>query len=297
MLDISALRTFQPLIATPCHGNSLFLNYVLSAIRLQEAFFFSVEKRLDFFFRHGDSLVTRARNDCVAYFLTHPQFTHLFWIDSDIGYSPEAAFRLLLADHDVAAGVYPLKREDWPAEGVPQGTTRQRFEELYARYPVNTGRLGEDVALAVDADGFMKVREAPTGFMCIKRRVFDRLIAAYPDLRYVPDWPEGSVPGGGVHYRFFDVTVDPESRRYLSEDYGFCRLWEKIGGEMYVDANSNLSHAGERLYTGDFGATLRSAPDRRSARKAPSSSSSFCSARSAWVACQMSRTNGSSKKN
>ena len=56
---------------------------------------------------------------------------------------------------------------------MPQGTTRARFEELYARYTVNTGRLGEDVALVIDADGFMKVREAPTGFMCIKRQVFD----------------------------------------------------------------------------------------------------------------------------
>ncbi|MGA8691326.1 MAG: hypothetical protein WB662_15815, partial [Methyloceanibacter sp.] len=28
---------------------------------------------------------------------------------------------------------------------------------------------------------------------------------------------------------------------------------------VYVDANSNLSHQGERLYTGDFGATLRNA--------------------------------------
>ena len=43
-----------------------------------------------------------------------------------------------------------------------------------------------------------------------------------------------------MHYRFFDVMVDPESRRYFSEDYGFCRLWEKIGGEIFVDANSNL---------------------------------------------------------
>jgi hypothetical protein len=68
-----------------------------------------------------------------------------------------------------------------------------------------------------------------------------------------------NVQEGGVHYRFFDVMVDPKTRRYLSEDYGFCRLWEKIGGEMYVDANSNLTHSGERLYTGDFGATLRSA--------------------------------------
>jgi hypothetical protein len=93
---------------------------------------------------------------CVAFFLTNPQFSHLFWIDSDIGYSPEPAFRLLLCDHDVAAGVYPLKREEWPADGVPQGATRQRFEELYARYTVNTGRLGEDVGLIIDDDGFMK---------------------------------------------------------------------------------------------------------------------------------------------
>jgi len=67
----------------------------------------------------------------------------------------------------------------------------------------------------------------------------------------------GTVPPGQVHFRFFDVMVDPQSRRYLSEDYGFCRLWEALGGEIYVDANSNLSHAGERLYRGDFGATLR----------------------------------------
>ena len=258
MLDTSALRNFRPLIATPCFSGTVFLNYLLGAIRLQHACH-EIGMALDFFFRQGDSLVTRSRNDCVAYFLANPQFTHLFWIDADIGFSPEAVLRLLRYDRDVVGGVYPLKREDWPSDGVPAGTTRQRFEELYARYTVNTGRLGEDVTLVIDADGFMNVREAPTGFMCIKRKVFDRLIAAYPELKYVPDWPEGSVPTGDVHYRFFDVMVDPETKRYLSEDYGFCRLWEKIGGEIYVDANSNLSHSGGRVYTGDFGATLRNA--------------------------------------
>ena len=258
MLDHSVLRTFRTLVATPCFGGSICLNYVLSIINFQRECA-AAGTGIDFYFNPGDSLVTRARNDCVAYFLSNLSFTHLFWIDADIGFSPEAAFRLLLCDRDVAAGVYPLKREDWPAEGVPQGTTRQKFEELYQRYPVNTGRLGEDVDLIVDGDGFMKVREAPTGFMLIKRQVFDRLIANYPELKYVPDWLEGTYPTGGVHYRFFDVMVDPDSGRYLSEDYGFCRLWERIGGEIHIDANSDLTHEGRRVYCGDFAATLRNA--------------------------------------
>lgn len=108
----------------------------------------------------------------------------------------------------------------------------------------------------------MKVREAPTGFMCIKRRVFDRLIATYPELRYVPDWPEGSVPGGGMHYRFFDVTVDPETHRYLLEDCGFCRLWEKNGGEMYVEFKSLA-----RGRTAIHGRLRRNAPQRATRRR------------------------------
>jgi hypothetical protein len=259
VLEVSALRGFRPLIATPCYGGMLCLNYGLSLLQLQRSAL-EAGMQLDFHLRRGDSLITRARNDCVAFFLASPQFTHLFFIDSDIGFAPEAAFRLLLADRDVAAGVYPLKREDWPPGGVPQGTTRAEFEARYARYTVNTGRQGAtSVELVIDADGFMEVREAPTGFMCLKRQVFDRMIAAYPELRYVPDWPKGTYPEGGVHFRFFDVMVDPDSGRYLSEDYGFCRLWEQIGGEVFVDATSNLTHQGERLYTGDFATTLRTA--------------------------------------
>ena len=182
MLDLRALKGFLPLVATPCYGGMVCLNYVLGVLELKRACV-EVGMPLEFHLRRGDSLVTRCRNDCVAYFLANPRFTHLFFIDADIGFTPEAASRLLRGDRDIAAGVYPLKRDDWPAAGVPEGTTRARFEALYARYTVNTGRQGEEgVDLVIDRDGFMKVREAPTGFMCIKRGVFDRLIAAYPEF-------------------------------------------------------------------------------------------------------------------
>ena len=262
MLDRSALKSFYPMVATPCYGGELFYTYVISLIGLIGAAR-EAEMPIDFFFRAGDSLVTRARNDCVAQFLSIPHYTHLFWIDGDIGYSPEAAMRLLLSGRDVAAGVYPLKRTEWPEAGVPGGTTKQSFEEQYARYPVNAGEAsGPEVGLEVDADGFMKVNDAPTGFMLIKRAVFDRLIEKYPDYKYVPDWPEGNVPEGGFHYRFFDTMIDPVSRRLLSEDYAFCRLLQNLGEDIYVDANSNLSHMGQQLYTGDFGSSLKKAPTR-----------------------------------
>jgi hypothetical protein len=261
MLDTSELKRFYPLVATPCYGGTLFYTYVISIVRLMAAAA-RVEMPVELHFRAGDSLVTRARNDCVATFLSDHRFTHLFWIDGDIGFSPEAAFRLFQADRDVVAGVYPLKRDEWPAEGLPAGMTKRGYEELYARYPVNAGGKegASEVRLDVDADGFMKVHDAPTGFMLIKRSVFDLLIEKYPDYRYVPDWPPGTFPEGGVHYRFFDTMVDPKTRRLLSEDYAFCRLLQNLGVDIFVDANSNLTHLGTKLYTGEFGSSLKAAP-------------------------------------
>lgn len=258
MLDPSELREFFPVVVSPSHDGKFFQNYVLSMLNLT----IEAERagmRLQVLFHQGESLVTRARNNCVAQFLANPHWTHLFWIDADIGFSAQAAFRLLLSGYDIAAGVYPLKRENWPAEGVAEGTTQQQFEATFTRYTVNAkaSEATSRVELDVQPDGFMKMDEAPTGFMVIKRAVFERLMASYPDLSYVPDSiGEANL---GLHYRFFDVMVDPVTRRYLSEDYGFCRLWSGLGESIYIDANSNLSHQGAKLYRGDFANSLLTA--------------------------------------
>ena len=258
MLPDEALKSMKVMFATPCYISAVSMHYVTSIFELtHHCNRFGLECILHM---HSESLITRSRNKMVLKFLSDETLTHLFWIDSDITFTPQSVCRLLLIDRDVTAGVYPMKDFNWPAEGLPAGTTKPQFEDRYTQYPFNPiGHGNERVSSYADADGFVEVAEAPTGFMCIKRGVFDRLIAAYPEQQYVPDWPKGTYPEGGVHYRFFDVMVDPESRRYLSEDYGFCRLWEKIGGEVFVDATSNLSHQGERIFTGDFATTLQTA--------------------------------------
>ncbi|QFZ83825.1 hypothetical protein GFK26_14215 [Variovorax paradoxus] len=256
MLDPSELRHFYPVIVTPSHDGKFFQNYVASLLN----FTIHAERagmKMQVLMHQGESLVTRARNNCVAQFLANTEWTHLFWIDADIGFSAEAAFRLLLSGYDIAAGVYPLKRENWPEDGVVAGTTQQQFEAGFTRYTVNAKAEegATQIELEVQPDGFMKMTEAPTGFMVIRRQVFERLMAAYPDLQYVPD--SIGEADRGLHYRFFDVMVDPVTRRYLSEDYGFCRLWSGLGESIYIDASSNLTHQGAKLYRGDFAHSLQ----------------------------------------
>ena len=149
----------------------------------------------------------------------------------------DISYRLLLADKDVVAGIYPLKCENWPDEGVPAGTTQADFERMYTAYTVNTGDKNEngEIVLRVDEEGFMKVDDAPTGFMVIKRSVFEKMMAAYPELNYISD-SDYKREDKGLHYRFFDCMVDPESKRYLSEDY--------IGNHIHLDTGLGQGHGG-----------------------------------------------------
>jgi hypothetical protein len=108
----------------------------------------------------------------------------------------------------------------------------------------------------IDSDGFMKVVEAPTGFMRIRRAVLETTIARMPELLYRPDALHGYC------HRFFDVMVDRETGRYLFDVYAFCRRWRALGGKVFVDARSKLAHHGSYTYRGDFGSAWAQDPAR-----------------------------------
>jgi hypothetical protein len=255
MLPDSALRSMKVMFATPCYISAVSMNYVTSIFELTRH---SAKFGLDCILHmHSESLITRGRNRMVLDFLRDESLTHLFWIDSDIAFPPQAAARLLLADRDVAAGVYPMKSMNWPEGGLPAGMTQQQFETRYTAYPFNPINHGASpVSEFVDADGFVEVAEAPTGFMVIKRHVFLQMMERYPELNYVPDgFPNH--PLAHLHWRFFDCMIDPDSGRYLSEDYAFCRRWRDMGGKVWVDLECKLMHLGQHMYRGDLLESLR----------------------------------------
>lgn len=250
MLDISALRQIAPFVATPSYGGTLGSLYVRSLLDLANLAWthgFAMQTR----FLDGDSLIPRARNRLAAEFLADSRWTHLLWIDADVGFSPEAALRLLLAGRDVVAGVYPYKNDGWPAQGLaqplPAGATQADFDAVHARYPLNL----HPTPTQADADGFVEVLDAPTGFMLIARHVFERMATDMPQLRYRPD--AGAHANAHLpHWRFFDTLVEPDTGRYLSEDFAFCRRWQQLGGRVFVDLHSRLSHQGHKTWQGDL---------------------------------------------
>jgi hypothetical protein len=248
MLTPEDIKNQHLVIATPCYGGQVFQNYFMSVLR----FVFAANQvglPISFIVRGGDSLIPRQRNSIVAEFMASKEYTHLLWIDADIGFEPEQVFRLLMADRKVAGGVYPLKKIVLP-DIMPAGMDRATFEATYANYPFNPVN-----GASIDQHGFIEVLDLPTGMMMIKREVFDELAEAYPNLRYKPDFMLGleslAEKINDYHFRFYDVMTE-ENGRYLSGDYAFCRRWQKIGGVVYADVQSNLSHQGSHMYQGNF---------------------------------------------
>ncbi|GJH29102.1 hypothetical protein [Caballeronia novacaledonica] len=243
-------------IATPSYGGSATTCYINGLLDLVNSRFHS-GITFTVGFNNFESLITRARNVMVANFLANEEFTHLMWIDSDIGFTAADVLRLVRADRLVAAGVYPKKTEGWPQGGLeaalPAGTRHSDFRARYSRFPVSA-RVAAD---APDADGFLEVVDAPTGFMLIKREVFVALMRHFPDLRYTPyesDLGVTATRGAtDFHYAFFDTMIDPETGFYLSEDYAFCRRVARIGVRPVIDTRSSLIHQGSVKFEGSFG--------------------------------------------
>ena len=241
------------MIATPCYGGQLteaYLHGILNTIAVANKYKFQVHLNT----MGNESLITRARNTLVTQFLDFDEkepdrFTHLMFIDSDIGFNGEAVWKLLNSGHDVACGIYPRKSVDWDSvKSFAEKGQLDNLEQKALGYNLN---LSNPLNIRVE-NGFAEVLDAATGFMCIKKEVFYKMKEAYPNLKYTTDQIINNQRYSSNNtYAFFDCIIDEKSNRYLSEDYAFCRLWQKLGGKIYADVTSGLNHHGTYSFVGN----------------------------------------------
>lgn len=246
--QIKYLSNLRVMIATPCYGGMAHESYVRGIMRISSMSAL-IKMPINLTTVINESLVTRARNELVKHFMLS-DCTHLFFIDSDIGFTEIDVLQLLLHKKEVIVGAYPLKGLAWSNIDASQHFIE--FEKAATSYAVNVRYLSDqDRALNKVAlqDGLIELIDASTGFMCIERSVIEKMIASYPETYHYKETQLISQEDDGSRYALFDTMID-EDDRYLSEDYTFCRRWQKLGGKVWLEPQLALTHAGSYLFKG-----------------------------------------------
>jgi hypothetical protein len=219
-VNIDYLRTTRVHICMPCYGGMLNESTFMSFIKWantckQLGIDWTVETLVN------ESLISRGRNTLTAKFLHNKESTHLMFIDSDIGWEPWHLLVMLNRDVDVIGGLYPMK-------------------SLPIKWCVNGFEGAEE-----GPDHLQEVSKTGTGFMLIKRHVFEKL-DAHPAVR--PFMNDIGLPAELNPYMktYFDTAV--RESRYYSEDWTFCENWRDIGGKVWVDKRVLLRHSGHYVY-------------------------------------------------
>jgi hypothetical protein len=233
----------------PAYGGQVTASFLTSWIALQSQLVRHGPK-FTFLCIQNESLITRARNQIVARMMNDPTATHLMFIDSDIVFTPDDFYRLLFWNQELVTATYSTKSVDWDkvarqsADGMdPKDITKSFGRASYNLLP-NGHRIESDGTQGPKGT-LIEAYDATTGFMLIKRQTIQAIINAHPELEYDPGKGRS---GNERTYALFDTAIDPQTRVYLSEDFYFCRLWQQLGGKVFVDLDIKLGHVGTLEY-------------------------------------------------
>jgi hypothetical protein len=221
-VNVDYLKTTKVHICMPCYGGQLTESTFMSFIKWSNT---ARQLGIDWTMETmtNESLITRARNTLTAKFLTNPDSTHLMFIDADIGWEPWHLLVMLNADKDVIGGLYPMK--SLPIKWCVNG-----FEGAKEEGPLQ------------------EVSKTGTGFLLIKRHVFEKL-NKHPHVIPFKNDIGLSVELDAHMKTYFDTGV--RENRYYSEDWAFCENWRDLGGEVWVDKRVLLKHSGTYVFSNE----------------------------------------------
>lgn len=165
----------------------------------------------------GEAYVPRARNSLVKRFL-NSDCDAIVFIDYDVAFRKDAIIDLVISDKDIVGGTYPKKKDetDFPIQvSVPK----------------------------VEVDGLLKVDLLPSGFIMIKRCVFEKMKAKIPirtDSDLNMDW-------------YYDTGFLFENdNRWWGEDPAFCRRCAMANIDMWCYTDITFSHTGPRIKIANY---------------------------------------------
>ena len=199
-----------------------------------------------------------------ATLLLDQDYDLLVMVDADMAFPPEAISRLIRSGHDVCGLIYPYRKLDL-RRLHSEGGKGVAFDRALSRA---MGFVGSENLLIEDGqieitDGFVRMTAIPTGCICIRKPVVQRMWEAFPDLQANnPGDAVSPAYGLGRVARLFDNIVDADGRRY-SEDFSFCFRWRSLGGSVHALVDLPVTHNGQLEVQGVFLDYLQDLPARR----------------------------------
>lgn len=251
-ISLEELRKKKLFVGTPMYGGQCMGSYAKACLDLN-TLCLKYGVQVQFFYLFNESLITRARNYLVDEFL-RGDATHLMFIDSDIDFNAMDVIAMLAFDKEIIGGPYPKKTIAWEKvyDAAKLGLADDnplKLENYAGDYVFNVAPGTEEIRM----DEPVEVLEIGTGFMLISREALLKFKDGYPDYGYLPDHNRTkNFDGSREIHMFFQALIDPESRRYLSEDYMFCQWSRKLGIKIYFCPWMKTKHAGMYIYGGSL---------------------------------------------
>ena len=258
-IDIEKIRNdVKLMVCTPMYGGMANGLFTKSCLDLQNLFTrYGIDLKFSFLF--NESLVNRSRNYLADEFMRSDS-THLMFIDADIHFDAKDILAMLALDVPVVAGVYPKKTISW--SNIKDAILKNpdidpnQLDQLIGSFVFNVKQGTKQF----NTTELVEVSEVGTGFLLIKREVFEKMDEVYSELLYFPDHVGSQHFGGDKKImEYFPVMVDrPDnilggtSLRLLSEDFTWSRLVSKLGIPLYIAPFVKLSHCGTYEFKGNI---------------------------------------------
>lgn len=231
-------------IATPMYGGNCKGVYTEALINL----IFQLAQRgheVRYLKIYNESLITRARNTLVRQFMT-TQDDALLFIDADHSFDVEHVVKMIESGVDLIGAIYPMKNINWKM--VREAVLRGEEQDLASYSGFFSANLKQGTTSVV-FDQPLEVDNVGTGMMFISRKVFDTMRPSCDTYAY--HGSDGIMNLDDPVVEYFKTEID-ELGVLLSEDFYFCRRWQKLGGVVYAAPWVRITHAGEYEFAGNF---------------------------------------------
>jgi len=247
-INVGKLKGSSIMVATPMYGGMGNTMFISSLLQLQNVCH-QHGIRMEHCFMMNESLIDRGRNGLAHEYLTKSKADYLLFIDADIQFRAEDILAMMSYEKELICAPYPKKHINWPViieaikAGITDIPTIERLVGEYVFTPLEKETKMEEI---------IRVSESGTGLMLIKRVVFEKMKAAFPENYYISDASKDISSGKQkeMHAFFRTAIVD---NRYLSEDYYFCHKWREIGGDVWLFPWAMTTHFGTYGFSGALG--------------------------------------------